>query len=175
MQLDMLIKYHKPLGNPEKAQDPLPHNWRELAKKDGDRPKRFGVVEEGRLYRSGIVWSHQVKKLQEDYGIVHIISLLDGDWLRDFYDDAEIKLHQFPILQRKELNYSRIRDIVDIISKLDKPALVHCLTGATRTGMVCAGYQIINRRKDKLSAIVESVGYGMVNISSLREMLHYHL
>ena len=170
----MLITHHKPLGNPDEAQDPLPNNWRELATQDGTKPIRFGIVEEGKLYRSGIVWTHQVRKLQEDYGIVHIVSLLDGDWLREFYEDAEITIHQFPILQRRELTYDRVRNIVDVINELDKPALVHCLTGATRTGMVCAGYEIINGKKGKLSAIMESITYGMVNISSLREMVHYY-
>lgn len=170
----MLIRYHEPLGNPEEAQDPLSNDWEIEASKDGNRPRRFGVVEENKLYRSGIVWPHQVRRLQQDYGIVHIISLLEGDWLREFYDAPEITIHQFPILQRRELTYERVRNIVDVINDLDEPSLVHCLTGATRTGMVCAGYQINNGRKGKFGAIVESVGYGMVNISSLKEMLHYH-
>ncbi|MBI2647495.1 hypothetical protein HYW99_03390 [Candidatus Woesearchaeota archaeon] len=170
----MLIRHHKPLGKPEEAQDPLPKDWKVETSKDGNRPRRFGVVEENKLYRSGIVWSHQVRELQKDYGIVHIISLLDGEWLREFYDTPEITIHQFPILQRRELTYERVRNIVDVINDLNEPSLVHCLTGATRTGMVCAGYQIINGRKGTFGAIVESIGYGMVNISSLREMLHYH-
>ena len=77
----MLIKHHEPLGNPEEAQDQLPNDWEAKASQDGDIPKRFGVVEEGRLYRSGIVWSYQVRELQKAYGIVHIVSLLDGNWL----------------------------------------------------------------------------------------------
>lgn len=166
----MLIKHHEPLGNPKEAQDPLPENWKELAAQKGKIPKRFGVVEEGKLYRSGIVWANQVRKLHEDYGIANIVSLLEGNWLREFYDSSEITIHQFPILQRRELTYERVRTIVDVINDLNQPSLVHCLNGATRTGMVCAGYQIINGIKGKFGAIIESIGYGMVNISSLREM-----
>ena len=99
---------------------------------------------------------------------------MDGDWLREFYDDPEITIHQFPTLQRRELTYERVRNIVDVINDLNEPSLVHCLRGVTRTGMVCAGYQIINGDKGKFGAIAESIRYGMVNLSSLREMLNYH-
>ena len=123
--VNMLITYHKPLGDPKKTQDSLPNNWKELAKKGGDIPRRFNVVEEGKLYRSGIVWPHQVKKLQTDYGVEHIISLLDGDWLEEFYDDPFITIHRFPIMQRKELNYNRIKRIVEVINELEGFSLVH--------------------------------------------------
>ena len=53
-------------------------------------------------------------------------------------------------------------------------SLVCCLKGATRTGMVVAGYEVLNGRKSNLQAIAESIMYGNVNISSFREMSRYH-
>ena len=169
----MLVRHHEPLGDPSKKQDPLPENWESIAADAGHLPNNFGTVEPGKLYRSGIVWPNQVRKLKEDFGIEHIISLLDGDWLQDFYYGSAVTIHQFPFHRRRALTFDRVRDIVTVINDLDKPALVHCYHGATRTGMVCAGYQIINGRKGRFRAILESVRYRNVNISSFREMRHY--
>jgi len=170
----MLIRHHEPLGNlTEKPQDPLPENWKELAGKSGHIPARFDIVDEDKLFRSAIVWPHQVKHLRDNYGISNIVSLMDGDWLSEFYENSEVEIHQFPFLQRRALTYNRIRGIVDVINESKRPCLVHCLKGSTRTGMVCAGYNIINGNKGKLASIAESVKYGMVNISSIREMLYY--
>ena len=169
----MRIKYHEPYGNPEEKQDSFPENNNNLVVKANKKPKNFGVVEESKLYRSAIIWPHQARKLQEDYGIQHIITLIDGDWLQEFYDDEEITIHQFPLLQRRELTFGRVTNIVDVINSLDGPAIVCCLKGKTRTGMVCAGYRLINDQKDHLGSIIETIKFGNLNISSFREMWRY--
>ena len=170
----MRIKHHEPLGDKNNKQDPLPENWQELSAIADGKPKKFGVVERDRLYRSGIVWSHQIEGLHREYGISHIIALIDGDWLQQFYEDERITIHQFPLFQRRELTFERVKDIVEVINSQDEPSLVCCLKGATRTGMVVAGYEVLNGRKSNLQAIAESIMYGNVNISSFREMSRYH-
>ncbi len=169
----MVIQCHKPHGSPENQQHPLPANWKDIASKASNRPARFGVVDPDKLYRSGMIWPHHVNTLQEDYQIKHIISLLDGDWLKEFYNDNSIIIHQFPFYQRKELTFDRVKNIVDVINSLKEPAIVHCFKGATRTGMVCAGYHIINGKKGNLAVIIGNMKYMDFNISSMREILHY--
>src|SRR3989338_5539343 len=127
----MRKKYHEPLGDPNNKQDPLPENWQELSAIADEKPKKFDVVERNRLYRSGIVWPHQVEGLHRDYGISHIITLIDGDWLQKFYDDGEITIHQFPFFQRRELTFGRVKDIVEVINSQAESSLVCCLKGAT--------------------------------------------
>jgi hypothetical protein len=95
----MRIKYHEPLGDPNNKQDPLPENWKELSAIADWKPRKFGIVEQDKLYRSGVVWPHQVEGLHRDYGISHIITLIDGDWLQQFYDDERITIHQFPFFR----------------------------------------------------------------------------
>lgn len=169
----MLVRYHEPYGDPERPQHPLPENWEEIASKAGRKPKRFGVVDPRKLYRSGIIWSHQVPILQEEYNIKNIISLIEGNWLKDFYEDKEITIHQFPFYQRRELTFERVKNIVDVINSLEEPAIIHCFTGATRTGLVSAGYNIINGKKSKLATIIENLKYKDINFSSWREILKY--
>jgi len=169
----MLIRYHEPYGNLEEAQHPLPSNWRELASKAGKKPVKFGVVDPGKLYRSGMIWPHHVKWLQESHDIKNLVSLVDGDWLSEFYEDQSIVIHQFPHHQRRELTFERIRDIVDVINSFEDPAIVHCFKGATRTGMVCAGYRIINGMTSNLVAILKNLRFVDVNPSAIREIRHY--
>lgn len=170
----MRIKYHEPLGDPNNKQDPLPENWRKLSATAGAMPDNFGIVEKGKLYRSAIVWPHQVKNLYKDYKIAHIIVLIDGEWLQQFYDDPEITIHQFPYLQRKGLTFQRVKDIVGLINSLNEPSLVCCLKGKTKTGMVIAGYEILNGRKNHLQAVADSIKYGNLNMSSFSEIRRYH-
>lgn len=169
----MLIEHHDAYGNPEEKQHPLPENWEVLAFHANKLPKRFGVVKEGKLYRSGIVWPHQIKNLKKDYGIAHVISLIEGNWLDEFEYDPDVTIHKFPFHQRRELTFERVRNIVEVINELEGAAIVHCFKGATRTGMVCAGYQIINEQKGNLRSILENITYLDVNISAIREISHY--
>ena len=169
----MRIQYHQPYGSPENQQDILPENWQELVAKADSLPIKFGMVNPQKLFRSGIIWPHQVRILQGQYNIAHIISLIPGDWLSQFYDDTSITIHQFPFYQRRELTFQRVRGIVDVINSLKEAAIVHCVKGVTKTGMVSAGYQILNRQRSNLGAIVESMSYGILNPSSIREILQY--
>lgn len=175
----MLKVYHNPLGDPNNKQDPLPENLREITGEANSLPNRFSPVDDGKLYRSGIVWAYQIPRLQNQYGIAHIISLIEGDWLSKFYNDSSITIHQFPVYQRKELTAERVETIVDIINGLKEPALVHCLKGVTRTGMVSAGYQILNEHKGNWGAFLEYVwkskGHlsGLLNHSTIRDIFGY--
>jgi len=173
----MLKRYHEALG--DRPEDPLPKNWKVIADNSGDMPERFGVVEQGRFYRSAMIWSHHISKLQKDYGIEHIVSLVDGDWLSNWYDDSGITIHQFPILRRRAFTKERVRDVVEAINSLDGPAIVHCLKGVTRTGMVSAAYQVLNGYKGNLRALFDYVWKsrfhvsGLLNFSTMKEILDY--
>ena len=169
----MLIRYHTPHGNPENQQDTLPANWQEIAVNAGELPIKFGVVDPEKLFRGGMIWSHQVERLKRQYGITHIISLISGDWLSQFYDNPDITIHQFPFYQRRELTFERVKDIVDLINSLKEPAIVHCMKGVTKSGMVCAGYKIINGQRSNLGTIIENIRYGYFNISSIKEVMRY--
>ena len=175
----MLIKQHEPFGDPNHKEHPLPENWQKIAEQDGLMPVRFAAVDEGKLYRSGIVCPRQIPALQDRYGINHIISLMDGDWLEDYYKTPRVTIHQFPFHQRKELTAERAKNIVDTINELDSPVLVHCLKGVTRTGMVSAAYQILNGQKSNLGAFLEYLWRskwhvsGLANKPTIKEIFNY--
>lgn len=161
-----------PLGDPLHQEDTLPKNWKQIAARAGPFPKNFGIVKEDYLYRSAIIWPHQVEALKQ-IGIKHIITLIPGDWLSAFYKSTSIAIHSFPHYQRRELNQQRVKRIVRSIDCLQEPSIICCLKGKTKTGMVAAGYEIMLNNKPNLQAILESISYGNLNVSSMREMLEY--
>lgn len=169
----MIITRHEPLWNPNNLQDPLPTNWKEIATKEWPMPKNFGVVKQWVLYRSAIIFPHQVETLKTQLWIRHIISLIHGDWLEEFRDDASITIHQFPILERKALTKERVVQIVWLIRRLGKPAIVHCLKWATRTWMVCSGYDIQVLWQSPIITIAKGLKHWNMNISAIREIMEY--
>ena len=178
LNYNMRNRHWYPLGDPEKIQDGLPYNWRELEEKAGDMPDRFAQVDEN-LFRSAIPYPKHIATLQERYGIKNIVSLIDGDWLKEYYSlpSGEIQIHQFPVYQRRELTPQRVKDIVGIIKYLKGPTLVHCLKGVTRTGMVVAGYQIGVMKRSKwtvVPALIFNRTAPNLNISALKEIVRYY-
>ncbi len=168
----MATKHHKPLWKIEAAQDPLPKNWKDLMLTSWDLPGNFWTVEEGKLYRSSIVYPKHISVLREKYWIQNIVSLIMWDWLEEFYDDEDIHIHQFPIFERKELTAQRVQQILDVIEWLEWTSIVHCLKWAVRTWMVCAWYDL-RYWKSLISTLGKSISHGNVNISALREITTY--
>ncbi len=167
----MIIR-HTPLGKPELAQDSLPENWKEVYSNSGDLPSNFGVVIDEKLYRSGVILPSHIENLRNRYGIKNIVSLVDRICLDEFEDREDIIIHHIPVLQRRELTFDRIKELVNLIDSTDEPFIVSCLKGKTRTGMVIAGYQVLHGM-NRFGAMIGSIGYGNGNISSFREMLAY--
>ena len=151
----------------------MPENWQDIAAKAGKMPKRFGVVESGKFYRSGMIWPRQVDTLQKELGIKNIVSLIGGNWLHEFYADEDIDIHQFAFHQRRELTEERVKNLVEFIDTLEGRTIVHCLKGSVKTGMVVAGYRILHGQKSNLGAVIEGIGYCNFNISATREIMRY--
>lgn len=136
------------------SRDPLPANWRELEAKAGPLPENLKVVVPGKVYRSGIVFAHQVPNLQRELGIRHVIALLPGDWLDSLRDDPTITIHKFSTDRRHELRVlSRILEITDFIHDLKEPALVICKHGADRTGSVVGAFRVRQGENSLVAAL----------------------
>jgi len=168
----MFVRYKDPSWDPEGREFPLEVRWEALSSQADDLPVNFGTVDD-KLYRSGAVFPHQVPALQEEHGVSHIISLVQGFQLTQFYEDPSITIHQFPGYSRKEWTFERVKKVVGTINELEGKCLVHCTRGVLKSGKVVAGYRILNGQKGRIGAIWESASYGMLNPSSIREMASY--
>jgi hypothetical protein len=173
-----MLKKHFEMEDKGETQHALPENWEDVARNAADLPMLLSSFDEGK-YRGGMVWPKHVKRLQKEFGIRHIVSLMEGDWLNDFYDDPNLVIHQFRFRKRNDMTPDMALEFVDLLSVLQEPTIVHCYKGVTRTGMGVAAHQIVNRQKTPLMALLEYVlkseyhCSGLVNLSTCREILGY--
>lgn len=132
-------------------------------------PKRWGVVQAGKIYRSGRLSAALVTRTLRKNNIAVIIDLT-GDEPDDTDQDAEKKAAVELGIERLNLplkgngtgdinNYAHaIAAIVDAKRK-GKPVLVHCAAGAQRTGGVIACYRMLVEKKSPSFAYAELLRY----------------
>jgi len=133
-------------------------------------PRRFGVVEQGRIYRSGQLSSSFVKKVLVKHNIRVIVNLTpDGPKNADKQAEEKaatelgIEVVRFPLNKDGTgdiRNYAlAIAKIVEV-EKKGEPVLVHCNGGVKRTGGVIAAYRLLVQKKDPDFVIREIKHYG---------------
>jgi protein tyrosine/serine phosphatase len=143
--------------------------WEEVLE-DRIIPKRFGVVEQGQIYRSGQLHKALVEKTLRKYKIAKIVDLT-GAVPGDQNQQAEIRATQDLGIERVELHLKGdgtgdIRHYVEAIAFIhdavhqNKPVLVHCAAGAQRTGGVIAAYRMLVQKKPPSEVQHEMTNYG---------------
>jgi protein tyrosine/serine phosphatase len=126
--------------------------WDQLVK-DHVIPKRFGVVEQGVIYRSGRMSSVLVKRILEEHNIKVIVTLeglkdADRDQQAEIAASEElgIDLVRFPLGGNgtgKVENYIQAIATIHKAKSENKPVLIHCAVGTQRTGGVLASYHLL--------------------------------
>ncbi len=116
-------------------------------------PKRFGVVEQGRIYRSGQIHADLVEKTLRKHGIQVVVSLVGPD-VNDINQKAELaaveklglEFNRYPLRGdgTGDLeNYVKAIEAMIAAKKANEPMLVHCAAGAQRTGGAVAFYRLL--------------------------------
>jgi protein tyrosine/serine phosphatase len=129
---------------------PYPHVVKKLCWIIG-RPEsayNFGVVEAGHLYRSSAPDNKFVRFLSKSYKITRVISLRHGPLpYEKVAEELGIDRHIFqwsstgvaPDPREIEKVFALMRDPQHVV-------LVHCGSGATRTGYIIARYRILDQK-----------------------------
>ena len=132
--------------------------------------KRWGVVEEGSIYRSGQLSASLVETVLKRYHIAVIVSLTSEDpndraQRAELHAAADLGID----LQRYILSgngtgdiqvYARVIAAIVQAKKAGRPVLVHCATGSQRTGGVIAFYRLLVERWPASSVYRELRRYG---------------
>jgi tyrosine-protein phosphatase SIW14 len=133
-------------------------------------PLRFGVVEEGQIYRSGQISASMIRKTLVKHNIKAIIGLA-GDSTTNVDQAAEKKAAEELGIERDiftlrgngtgdiETYANAVATICEEL-KEKEPVLVHCHAGVHRTGGVIAAYRLIIEQRDAESVRAEMMHYG---------------
>jgi protein tyrosine/serine phosphatase len=111
-------------------------------------PRRFAPVVDGRLYRSGRVSPAQLERLQRQYGIRRVISLLDADDQatlaeQQAADRLGIEWHNIPLTGDGASTAAERDQLRQLLADPDAPpTLVHCAAGVNRTGLAIGLYRL---------------------------------
>jgi protein-tyrosine phosphatase len=137
--------------------------------KDRIIPKNFGVVQEGQLYRSGLISASLVKKVLLKYKIKVIVNLAvdsldnhDRKAEKQAASELGIERLTFPLLGDGTgdiNNYAQAIAAIVQAKQEHKPVLVHCNAGLQRTGGVIAAYQLLVEQKAPSSVYREFTRY----------------
>lgn len=132
----------------------------------------FHMVVDGQAYRSGQPTDADLRSYRKDYGIKTVINLRDDgasdDWRRAEAKTARelgIRYVEFPMSAGTLLPLDRARQLIGIMKDAEKPLLIHCRSGADRTGLAAAFYvaAIAGHEEDVAEAQL-SVRYGHFGI-----------
>ena len=138
--------------------------------KDRFVAKRWGVVEPNRIYRSGRISRHLVKRILKKHGIRVVVDLT-GRKRGDPDQEAEAKACKALDIERVRYSLKGggggdIEHYAAAIARIHKavqekePVLVHCAAGTQRTGGVIAAYRLLVQRKPIDSVFREMQRYG---------------
>jgi hypothetical protein len=123
-------------------------------------PKNWGVVEQGAIYRSGMMKPWKVRGVLADHQIKVVVSMCSREpdnpkdnALEDAASELGVEIKRFPMggnglppESSPNLHVEAVKAICDARAA-GKPVLVQCAAGAQRTGGVVAAYQLLVRGK----------------------------
>jgi protein tyrosine phosphatase (PTP) superfamily phosphohydrolase (DUF442 family) len=108
----------------------------------------FHAVQQGVLYRSAQLNEAQFERLGRTYGIRSVLNLRGahpGDtWYNGELATARtlgIEHFDYPLSAERVVSEVQIEQILEIVRRAPKPLLIHCQSGADRTGLVAAAYE----------------------------------
>lgn len=120
----------------------------------------FHSVEPGVCYRSGQLKPKSLAKYVKKYGIKTIINLRgenkDCGWWREekrIADELGVVHHSLSFCAKKLEKKREINTLLDIYKNAPRPILIHCLSGADRTGEAAALWVLEQQGKNKKEAL----------------------
>lgn len=121
--------------------------------------KNFAEVVPGKLYRSAQP-DARLNGWVEEYDIKSVLNLRGGhpsyDWYkleRDIVRDHAVDYYEVPISAQYRPRKRELLQLIDLLGRARYPMLVHCKSGADRTGLGVALYHMIVQKEPPQKAL----------------------
>lgn len=108
----------------------------------------FHTVKEGSLYRSAQLAKDELQQAVRSHGLRSILNLRGAHPGQSWYDDEValsealgVRHYDYGLSAHRIVTGKQMADVLEIIRNAPKPLLVHCKSGADRTGLVSALYR----------------------------------
>lgn len=108
----------------------------------------FGVVDQGRVYRSAQP-GPELAETAGTFGIRSVLNLRGGSSDDEFYqnevgtaDRLGLALYDLPVSAKRRPSRKDLLRILDVLDHCRYPLLIHCKSGADRTGLAVALYRL---------------------------------
>ena len=137
----------------------------------------FHAVVPGQVYRTAQIDAEDIEHYQKKYGIRSIINLRGENIGKKCYDEevaaatsANITHINFRMAAKRELTVEQGNELIDLMRTAPKPLLIHCKSGADRTGLAAALYlAAIEKQPENIAEHELSPIYGHLSLPFLRE------
>lgn len=135
----------------------------------------FHPVVPGELYRSAQPSPERLTAYQQEFGIKTIINLRGSRSGKAWYDQEVVAARRLGIAQvdyrmssSRELTRQKAAELLEILKTAEKPILIHCQSGADRSGLVAALYVArIAQQGEEAAEEQISIRYGHLGIPVL--------
>ena len=108
----------------------------------------FHAVDAGVLYRSAQLSDSDLQAYARQYGIKSVLNLRGAHPGEGWYDGEIDAVHQlsiahydYPLSAKRFVAAREVGELLDIIRQAPKPLLIHCRSGADRSGLLAALYR----------------------------------
>jgi hypothetical protein len=132
-------------------------------------PRRFGVVEEGRIFRSGLIWRGLVEDVLRDHRIATVVDMSghgvgDGNVAAERAAAARLGARVVEVNGLAGDGSGDFGGYVTAVTEMvraepGKAVLVHCAGGSERTGVSVALYRMLFQGWDGARAWDEYLSY----------------
>ncbi len=109
----------------------------------------LGVVDAGRVFRSAQPTT-QLTAWIRDYHLRSILNLRGGSYADSWYEaevqaakDSGVSFYDLPLSATRRPSRCDLLTIIDTLKSCPYPLLIHCKSGADRTGLASAVYRLI--------------------------------
>jgi protein tyrosine/serine phosphatase len=137
----------------------------------------FATVVEGEAYRSNQPTAAKLAEYQQALGIKSVLNLRGAAPGADWYEEEraaaeELGLHliDFSMSSQTELPMDRAEVLLSLMMNAPKPILIHCRSGANRTGLASVMYLALVSGVDEHEAEAQlSLRFGHFSVPVLSE------